>query len=127
MIRAAYPCQRRPPARAREVPAEVRFEVARNTVTDITDLDTTRLRAGRGQGREEHVGARLEFGTCRRPEPIDLGLRRCQRFTVERGQTPDQRIDKRVELIIVQRAVHPAIALGDISIEIITAEDDLKR
>ena len=35
------------------------------------------------------------------------------RFTVERGQTPDERIDKRVEVVIVQRAVHPAIALGD--------------
>src|ERR1700736_1999535 len=45
---------------------------------------------------------------------------------VERGQTPDERIDKRVEVVIVQSAVHPAIALGDISIEIVAAEDDLK-
>src|SRR6202045_3994362 len=45
---------------------------------------------------------------------------------VERGQTPDERIDERVEVVIVQRAVHPAIALGDISIEIVAAEDDLK-
>ena len=70
--------------------------------------------------------ARLELGSSRRPEPIDLGLRRGQRFTVERGQTPDERIDKRVEVVIVQRAVHPSIALGDISIEIVAAEHDLK-
>src|ERR1700688_3631551 len=49
-----------------------------------------------------------------------------RRFTVERGQTPCERIDKRVEVVIVQRAVHPAIALGDISIEIVAAEHDLK-
>jgi len=33
-----------------EVPAEVQFEVAPNTVTDITDLGTARLRTGHGQG-----------------------------------------------------------------------------
>jgi signal transduction histidine kinase len=37
-----------------------------------------------------------------------------------------ERIDERVEVGIVQRAVHPAIALGDISIEIVAAEDYLK-
>jgi hypothetical protein len=35
----------RPPER-REVPAEVQFEVARKTVTDITDLGPARLRPG---------------------------------------------------------------------------------
>lgn len=45
---------------------------------------------------------------------------------VERGQTPDESIDKRVEVVIAQRAVHPAIALGDISIEIVAAKHDLK-
>jgi hypothetical protein len=68
----------------------------------------------------------LTSAAARRREPIDLGLRRGYRFTVERGQTPDERIDKRVEVVIVQRAVHPAIAFGDISIEIVAAEDDLK-
>src|ERR1700682_6443690 len=95
-------------------------------ITDIADLGTARLCTGQGQHWEEQVVARLKLGSCRRPEPIDLGLRRGQCFTVERGQTPDERIDKRVEVVIVQRAVHPAIALGDIGIEIVAAEDDLK-
>src|SRR5208283_616653 len=81
----------RPPER-REVPAEVQFEVAPNAVTDITNLRTARLRTWQGQQWEEQVVARLKLGSCRRPEPIDLGLRRGQRFTVERGQTPDERI-----------------------------------
>jgi tetratricopeptide (TPR) repeat protein len=55
-----------------------------------------------------------------------LGLRRGQRFTVERGQTPDENINKRVEVVIVQRPVHPAIALGDISVKVVTAKHDLK-
>jgi hypothetical protein len=38
-----------PPER-REVPAEVQFEVAPNTVTDIADLGAARLRTGPGQG-----------------------------------------------------------------------------
>ena len=62
-----------PPERS-EVPAEVQFEVARNTVTDPTDLGTARLRTGQGQEWEEQVVARLELGSRRRPEPIDLGL-----------------------------------------------------
>src|SRR5277367_7126989 len=110
----------------REAPAEVKFEIAPNTVTDAANLGAARLRTWQGQQWEEQVGARLKLGSCRRPEPIDLGLRRGQGFTVERGQTPDERIDKRVEVGIIQRAVHPAIALGDISIEIVAAEDDLK-
>ncbi len=115
----------RPPER-REVPAEIQFEVASNAVTDITNLGATRLRTWQGQQWKEQVGARPELGSCRRPEPIDLGLRRGQRFTVKRGQTPDERIDKRVEVGIVQRAVHPAVTLRDISIEVVTAKHDLK-
>src|SRR5580704_7463191 len=115
-----------PPER-REVPAEVQFEVARDAVTDAADLGTARLRTWQGQQWEEQVDAGLKLGSCWPPEPIDLGLRRGQRFTIERSQTPDERIDKRVEVFIVQRAVHPAISLGDISIEIVTAKDDLKR
>jgi hypothetical protein len=46
---------------------------------------------------------------------------------VERGQTPDERLDKGIEAVVVQRAVYPAIALGDISVEVVTAQDDLKR
>jgi hypothetical protein len=65
----------RPPER-RQVPAEVQFEVARNAVTDIADLGTARLCTGQGQQWEEQVVARLKLGSCRRPEPIDLGLRR---------------------------------------------------
>src|SRR5690349_660586 len=57
-----------------EVPAEVQFEVARNTVTDVADLRTARLRTGQGKQREEQVIARLELGSCRHPEPINLGL-----------------------------------------------------
>ncbi|MDD1678785.1 MAG: ATP-binding protein, partial [Methanomicrobiales archaeon] len=68
-------------------------EVAPNTVTDITNLRTARLRTWQGQQWEEQVVARLKLGSRRRPEPIDLGLRRGQRFTVERGQTPDESID----------------------------------
>src|SRR6202021_360898 len=98
----------RPPER-REVPAEVQFEVARDAVTDITDLGTARLGAWQGQQREEQVVARLKLGSRGGPEPIDLGLRRGQRFTVEGGKTPDEIIDKRVEGVIVQRAVHPAV------------------
>src|SRR5579872_3332241 len=109
-----------------QVLAEVQFEVARNAVTQIANLGTTRLRTWQGQQWEEQVGARLELSSCRRPEPTDLGLRRGQRFTVERGQTPGERIDKRVEVAIVQRAVHPAIALGDIGVKVITAKHDLK-
>jgi hypothetical protein len=64
------------PAERREVPAEVQFEVAPNTLADITNLRTARLRTWQGQQREEQVDARLKLGSCRRPEPIDLGLRR---------------------------------------------------
>src|ERR1700675_277273 len=117
----------RPPPKRRQVPAEVQFEVARNAVTDIADLGTARLCTGQGQQWEEQVDARLKLGSCRRPEPIDLGLRRGQRFMVERGQTPDERLDKGIEAVVVQRAVYPAIALGDISVEVVTAQDDLKR
>src|SRR3984885_14044422 len=46
----------RPPER-REVPAEVQFEVAPNTVTDITNLRTARLRTGHGQQWKEQVVA----------------------------------------------------------------------
>src|SRR5579863_7952803 len=45
---------------------------------------------------------------------------------LERGQTPDERIDKRVEVGIVQRTVDPAIALGDIGIKVVAAKYDLK-
>ena len=60
----------------REVPAEVQFEVARNAVTDITELGAARLRAGPGQHWENHGVARLKLGSCRRAEPIDLRLGR---------------------------------------------------
>jgi hypothetical protein len=113
----------RPPER-REVPAEIQFEVTRNAVTDIADLGAARLCTGQGQQWEEQVIARLNLGSCRRPEPINLSLRRGQRFTVERGQWrayPQ-----------TSRGWHrpacgsPSIALGDISIEIVTTEDYLK-
>src|ERR1700676_4762907 len=93
----------RPPER-RQVPAEVQFEVARNAVTDIADLGTARLGTGQGQQWEEQVVARLKLGSCRLSEPIDLGLRRGQRFTVERGQTPDVEVAKR--LAQTERPVH---------------------
>src|SRR5277367_429361 len=60
----------------REAPAEVKFEIAPNTVTDAANLGAARLCTGQGQQWEEQVGARLKLGSCRRPEPIDLGLRR---------------------------------------------------
>src|SRR5579862_7937400 len=85
----------------RQVLAEVQFEVARNAVTDIADLGAARLCTGQGQQWKKQFVARLKLGSCRRPEPIDLGLRRGQRFTVERGQASDERIDKRVEVAIV--------------------------
>jgi hypothetical protein len=65
----------RPPER-RQVPAEVQFEIARNAVTDTTDLGTARLRTGQGQEWEEQIVARFELASSRRPEPIDLRLRR---------------------------------------------------
>src|SRR3984885_7612427 len=71
------------PPEPREVPAEVQFEVAPNTVTDVTNLRTARLRTWQGQQWEEQVVTRLKLGSCRDPEPIDLGLRRGQRFMVE--------------------------------------------
>jgi hypothetical protein len=61
------------PPECGEVPAEVQFEVAANAVTDITNLRTARLRTWQGQQWEEQVVARLKLGSCRRPEPIDLG------------------------------------------------------
>src|ERR1700721_3507089 len=70
----------RPPER-RQVPAEVQFEVARNAVTDIVDLGTAGLGTRQGQQWEEQVVARLKLGSCRLPEPIDLGLRRAYGFT----------------------------------------------
>src|SRR5580704_2417305 len=114
------------PPEPRQIFAEVQFEITRDAVTQTADLGTSRLLTGPRQSREKYVRARLELGSCRRPEPIDLGLRRAQRLTVERGQTPRVPIYKRVEVGVVQRAVHPAIALGDISIEIIGAKDELK-
>src|SRR5580704_5653317 len=107
----------------REVPTEVQFEVAPHAITEVTDLRTARLCTGQGQQWKEQVVARLELGGCRHPEPIDLSLRRSQRFMIERGQSMDERVDKRAELVIVQRAVHPAITLGDLSIEMLGAED----
>src|SRR5271170_3207477 len=111
----------------REVPAEVQFEVAPNTITEVADFRAARLCTGQGQQWKEEVVARLELGSCRHSESIDLGLRCSQRFMIERGQSMDERVDKRIELVIVQRAVHPAITLGDISIEIVSAENELKR
>jgi hypothetical protein len=110
----------------RQIPAEVQFEVAGNAITDITYLGAARLRAGPGQDREDHVVARLKLGSRWHSEPIDLRLRRGEHFTVERGQTPGKRIDERVEVVVTQRAVHPAVAFGDIGIEIVAAERDLK-
>src|ERR1700686_8743 len=49
----------RPPER-RQVPAEVHFEVARNAVTDTTQLGTARLRIWQGQHWEDHLVTRLE-------------------------------------------------------------------
>src|ERR1700693_4283173 len=70
----------RPPER-REVPAEVQFEVAPNTVTDITNLRTARLRSWQGQQWAEQVVARLKLGSCRRPEPIVPSGRKTQTFS----------------------------------------------
>src|SRR5690349_3016941 len=106
----------------RKVTSEVQFEVAPNTVTEITDLRPTRLRTWQREQREKQIVARLKLGSCRHPEPIDLGLRRAQRLTVERRQTPGESIHKRVEILVVYCAVHPAITLGDIGIEIVTAK-----
>jgi hypothetical protein len=69
-----------PPER-REIPAEVQFEVTPNTVSNITDLRSARLRTWQGQQWEEQVVARLKLSSCRRPEPIELGLRCRYRFT----------------------------------------------
>ena len=69
----------RPPER-RQVPAEVQIEVAPNSVTDITNLRTASLRTWQGQQWKEQVVARLKLASCRRPEPIDLGLCRGQSF-----------------------------------------------
>src|SRR5262249_10847326 len=97
------------PSEPREVTAEVQFKVASNTVTDTTELRAARTRTGPSQHWEDHVVARLKLGSCRRTEPIDLRLGRGQHFTFERGQTPGERIEKRVEVVIVHRAIHPAI------------------
>ncbi len=51
----------RPPER-RQVPAEVQFEVARNTITDTAELRTARLRIRQGQQWEDHLVARLKLG-----------------------------------------------------------------
>ena len=59
-----------------EVPAKVQFKVARNTVTNTTELGTARLRTGPGQHWEDHVVAGLKLGGSRQPEPIDLRLGR---------------------------------------------------
>jgi hypothetical protein len=111
----------------RQIPAEVQLEIAPNAVADITELAAPRLRIGPGQHWENHLVARLKLGSRRRPEPIDLNLRRGERFTVERRKTPGECIDKGVEVCILHCAVYPAIALGDIGIEVVGAEYDLKR
>jgi len=59
----------------RQLPAEVQFEVTLNSVTHTADPGTARPLTGPRQGREEHVAARLELGSCRRPEPIELRWR----------------------------------------------------
>src|SRR5579862_5535951 len=110
-----------------QVAAEVQFKVAGNAVTDIANLRSPRLRAGEGQQREAQVIARLKLGSAWRPKSIDLGLRRGQHLAIERGQTPDESIDKRVEIVIVQRAVHPTVAFGDIGLEIVASQYDLQR
>ena len=55
---------------------KVQFKVARNTVTNTTELGTARLRTGPGQHWEDHVVAGLKLGGSRQPEPIDLRLGR---------------------------------------------------
>jgi hypothetical protein len=61
---------RRP--KRREVPAKVQFEVAPNTVTNVTELGAARLRTGPRQGWEEHVVARLKLGSCLHPEQCQI-------------------------------------------------------
>src|SRR5579863_227860 len=70
----------------REVAAEVQFEIASSAVTDISNLRAAGLRTGQGKQWEEQVVARLKLGSCRHPEPIDLGLRSGKGFMIERGQ-----------------------------------------
>src|SRR5690349_22751128 len=86
------------PPELREVPAEVQFKVAPNTVADVTDLCAARLRVRQRQEWEDHIVARLQLAGGRHPESIELGLGRSQRFTVERCQTRGERIHKRIEL-----------------------------
>ena len=50
----------RPPER-REVPTEVQFEVARNTVTDIADLGTDACAPGNASNGKNKSIARLEL------------------------------------------------------------------
>ena len=84
--------------------------------------------AGPGQGAEEEdVRARLELGSCRRPEPIDLGLHRA---LVLHGPNEARR---RTSASTKSRGRHrPACGSpsrrrsGDISIEIVAAEEELK-
>src|ERR1700722_3396167 len=64
------------PSEFRQFPAEVQLEVARDPVTHTADLGAARLCTGQGQQWEEQVAARLKLASCRRPEPIDLGLSR---------------------------------------------------
>jgi hypothetical protein len=55
-----------------------------------------------------------------------MGLRRSQRLAVERSYTPGEGINKLVEVVVIERAVHPSITLDDVSIEIVAAEYDLQ-
>jgi len=63
------------------------------------------LRTWQAQQWEEQVDARLKPVAVASRTDL-LSLRRGQPFMIERGQTPGERIDKRIEDVIVQRAVH---------------------
>jgi len=61
-----------------------------------------------------------------KPRNMDTFLAVYTKITKDDIRRNRDNFDKRVEGVIVEHAVHPAIALDDISIEIVAAEHDLK-
>jgi hypothetical protein len=66
-----------------EVAAKVQFKVTPNAVADVAEFATARLSIRPRQHRKDHVVARLELGSRRPPEAVELDLRCGERLTIE--------------------------------------------
>ena len=107
-----------------EVSAEVQFEVARNAVTDMCGSWHGAL-AHRAEAEKWEDTSRRSTEARRRLASRTRLIWAFAAASVFHGRTrPDAGQEHRQQessLVIIQRAVHPAIALVDISVEIVAS------